>query len=78
MEKVKIDPSWYKKLKDEFTSPYMKEIKEFLVKELEHKKIIYPHGNQIFSAFNYTPFDQVKVVIIGQDPYHGPSQAQAE
>jgi uracil-DNA glycosylase len=69
-----IHPSWLAELKDEFTKPYFLELKQFL---LEEKKMhtVYPPGKLIFSAFNHTPFDKVEVVIIGQDPYHGPGQA---
>lgn len=69
-----IDPSWKEILKEEFNSPYFAALKEFLVSE-KKKHTVYPPGDQIFSAFNFTPFDKVKVVIIGQDPYHGEGQA---
>lgn len=59
---------------EEFSAPYFKELKAFLLEE-KKKHRVFPAGQDIFSAFNYTPFDQVKVVIIGQDPYHGPGQA---
>lgn len=71
---VDIDDSWKKVLKDEFEAPYFAELKAFLVKE-KKQYVVYPPGKQIFSAFNHTPFDKVRVVIIGQDPYHGPGQA---
>lgn len=71
---VEIDVSWKKVLKEQFSAPYFLALKAFLVEE-KKKHIVYPAGNQIFSAFNRTPFDKVKVVIIGQDPYHGPGQA---
>lgn len=71
---VEIHKSWEKVLKEQFTAPYFSELKTFLVNE-KKKHIVYPPGNQIFSAFNNTPFDKLKVVIIGQDPYHGPGQA---
>lgn len=71
----KIEKSWLKVLKEEFEKPYFIEIKKFLVEELEKWKTIYPSAQLIFNAFNSTPFDQVKVVILGQDPYHGPNQA---
>ncbi|CAN5322318.1 uracil-DNA glycosylase [soil metagenome] len=61
-------------LKDQFSAPYFSELKAFLVKE-KKKHIVFPPGKQIFSAFNHTTFDNLKVVIIGQDPYHGPGQA---
>ncbi|GAA5523860.1 uracil-DNA glycosylase [Microbulbifer aestuariivivens] len=72
---LKIHPSWRKVLESEFRKPYMAELREFLRQEKRAGKHIYPPGPQIFNAFNSTPFDQVKVVILGQDPYHGPGQA---
>lgn len=71
---VEIHESWKKVLSEQFAAPYFSELKSFLVAE-KKKHIVYPPGNQIFSAFNRTPFDKLKVVIIGQDPYHGPGQA---
>ncbi|MEW5248226.1 uracil-DNA glycosylase [Microbulbifer discodermiae] len=73
--KIKIHPSWLKVLEDEFRKPYMAELREFLRLEKQAGKRIYPPGPQIFNAFNSTPFDRVKVVILGQDPYHGVGQA---
>jgi len=69
-----IEESWKLILNDEFEAPYFKELTDFL---REEKKVhtIYPPGPLIFSAFNHTPFNRVKVVILGQDPYHGPGQA---
>jgi len=72
---IKLDPSWYRVLGDEFDTDYMHELREFLVQQKAAGKVIYPPGSQWFSAFNNTPFDQVRVVILGQDPYHGPNQA---
>lgn len=69
-----IEESWKHLLMNEFQSPYFAVLKEFLTEE-KKKHVIYPQGKQIFSAFNFTPFDKVKVIIIGQDPYHGPGQA---
>jgi uracil-DNA glycosylase len=69
-----IDESWKKILASEFSSEYFLSLKEFLIEE-KKKFTVYPPGNKIFSAFNLTLFDQVKVVIIGQDPYHGEGQA---
>ncbi|MDL2315422.1 uracil-DNA glycosylase [Bacteroidales bacterium OttesenSCG-928-C19] len=69
-----IEASWKEQLIDEFKSPYFHELKEFLVQERSQYEC-YPRGSQIFNAFQYTPFEQVKVVILGQDPYHGPNQA---
>ena len=72
---VKIGESWKVALADEFQQPYFADIKAFLVKEKQAGKTIYPPGSLIFNAFNTTPIDKVKVVILGQDPYHGPNQA---
>src|SRR5690242_6591979 len=72
---VKIDDSWMEILKNEFNKPYFGQIVNHLKTEKAQKKIIYPPGPLIFNAFNTTPFDKIKVVIIGQDPYHGPGQA---
>ena len=69
-----IDESWKALLSEQFKAPYFNELKQFLVQE-KKQFLIYPPGPQIFSAFNRTPFSKVKVVIIGQDPYHGPGQA---
>ncbi|MDX2191167.1 MAG: uracil-DNA glycosylase [Bacteroidota bacterium] len=71
---VNIHPSWHEVLKDEFEKPYFEQLVSF-VKEEYKSKTIYPPGKLIFEAFSQTPFDKVKVVIIGQDPYHGPGQA---
>ena len=70
----KIEGSWKKILKDEFSSQYFTELKEFLIEE-KKKFNIYPPGKLIFNAFNRTPFEEVRVVILGQDPYHGKGQA---
>lgn len=75
LERVKIDLSWKIPLAAEFGASYMNDLREFLAKEIKAKKTIYPRGQEIFEAFNLTHFDDVKVVIIGQDPYHGPQQA---
>lgn len=72
---VKIEPGWKKMLQDEFDKPYFTEISHFLKTEKSQGKIIYPPGPQIFNAFDKTPFDKIKVVLLGQDPYHGPGQA---
>ena len=72
---VKIEASWKHVLQDEFCKPYFQQIVEFLKVEKSQGKIIYPPGALIFNAFNTTAFDKVKVVLIGQDPYHGPGQA---
>jgi uracil-DNA glycosylase len=70
----KIDKSWNHALLNEFRADYFTSLKSFLVEE-KSKYLIFPPGNRIFAAFDYTPFDLVKVVIIGQDPYHGQDQA---
>ncbi|HVM87018.1 MAG TPA: uracil-DNA glycosylase [Puia sp.] len=72
---VKIEPSWKEILKEEFSKHYFLQLTEFLKEEKKAGKIIYPPGPLIFNAFNTTPFDKVKVVLLGQDPYHGPGQA---
>jgi len=70
----KIEESWLEALSEEFSSPYFTSLKQFLESERKKHKI-YPTGSQIFSAFNLTPLTSVRVVILGQDPYHGPGQA---
>jgi uracil-DNA glycosylase len=70
-----LEPGWNDAIGDEFNKPYMTDLKKFLVQEKETGAVIYPKNKEIFNAFNITPFDKVKVVIIGQDPYHGPNQA---
>lgn len=72
---VKIQQEWKDVLEEEFSKDYFKNLVEFLHKEKESGKVIYPPGSLIFNAFNLTPFSQVKVVILGQDPYHNPGQA---
>ena len=72
---VQIESSWKVVLRDEFTKPYFLEIATFLKAEKAAGKTIYPPGPLIFNAFKQTPFDDVKVVILGQDPYHGAGQA---
>lgn len=72
---VKIEESWKEVLKQEFTKDYFLQITHFLKTEKQAGKTIYPPGGLIFNAFNTTPFDNVKVVLLGQDPYHGPGQA---
>ncbi len=72
---VNIEQSWKEALKEEFDKPYFERLVEFLHSEKKEGRTIYPPGSLIFNAFNLTPFDKVKVVIIGQDPYHNPGQA---
>lgn len=72
---VKIEAGWKELLKEEFGKPYFEELVRFLKTEKEQGKKIYPPGALIFNAFDKTPFANLKVVILGQDPYHGPGQA---
>lgn len=72
---IQMEPSWLKQLSEEFSKPYFAQIKQFLVREKTLGKTIFPPGPLIFNAFNKTPFEKVRVVIIGQDPYHGQGQA---
>lgn len=74
MKKVDVEESWYNMLESEFEKPYFQSLR-LKLRELYKTKEIYPHPSNIFYAFNMTPFNKVKVVIIGQDPYHGPNQA---
>ncbi|HWV10338.1 uracil-DNA glycosylase [Pseudomonas sp.] len=74
-DNVKLEAGWKQALHEEFDKPYMKALGDFLRQEKAAGKEIYPPGSLIFNALNSTPLDQVKVVIIGQDPYHGPGQA---
>lgn len=75
MADIKLEQSWKKRLLPEFQEDYMLSLKAFLEKEKKQKKQIFPNGNDYFAAMNLTPFDKVKVVILGQDPYHGAGQA---
>lgn len=72
---VKLEESWKLALGDEFSSPYMQQLREFLVEEKAKGKHIFPRGAEFFRAMDLTPLDQVRVVILGQDPYHGAGQA---
>lgn len=72
---VQLEPTWKSRLLPEFEKPYMKNLKSFLQEEIGKNKKIYPPGSQYFNAFNTTPFDKVRIVIVGQDPYHGFRQA---
>lgn len=76
MERIepKIEESWKAVLNDEFNQPYFQELRNFLIEERK-QHVVYPPGGLIFNAFDKTPFQKVKVVILGQDPYHGPGQA---
>lgn len=72
---IDLEAGWKQQLATEFDSDYMQALREFLREEKRRGKEIYPPGPQMFNAFNSTPFDAVRVVILGQDPYHGPGQA---
>jgi uracil-DNA glycosylase len=75
MERVRLEQSWRELLLPEFERDYMRSLREFLLRERQQGKVIFPAGDDIFNALNSTPFDQTRVVILGQDPYHGPGQA---
>ena len=75
MGKIELESSWKEKLIDEFNKEYMLSLRDFLKKEKLKRKVIFPPGRKIFSALNLTSFQNVKVVILGQDPYHGSNQA---
>lgn len=72
---IKLPKGWLNLLESEFSKRYMSEIKNFLYREYSKNKIIYPSKSLIFNAFNLCDFEEVKVIILGQDPYHGPDQA---
>lgn len=72
---INLEHSWKEQLLGEFAKPYMQKLKQFLVVQKQANKTIYPLGKDIFNAFSLTPFAKVKLVILGQDPYHGPNQA---
>lgn len=72
---VKIESSWKEVLKDEFSKEYFIKLTNFIKEEMTKGEVIYPKGNLIFNAFEKTPFEKVKIVILGQDPYHGEGQA---
>lgn len=72
---IKLHESWLQPLKQEFASPYMQALRSFLLTEKEKGKRIFPRGSEYFRAMDLTPLNKVRVVILGQDPYHGPGQA---
>ena len=72
---MQLEPSWLAQLESEFDQPYMQKLRSFLRAEKAAGKRIFPPGNEFFNAFDHTPLDKVKVVILGQDPYHGEGQA---
>ncbi|KAJ2740708.1 uracil DNA glycosylase [Coemansia sp. BCRC 34301] len=75
LEYSTIDSSWLKQLRGEFSKPYFQSLKQFLQKEADSKKTVYPAAKDVYSWSRYAPFDKVRIVILGQDPYHGPGQA---
>src|SRR3546814_5324833 len=78
MSTIQLEASWLKHLNGEFGQEYMHQLKAFLEAERKKGVKIYPPGSLIFNALNTTPFDNVKIVLIGQDPYHGAGQARSE
>lgn len=75
LSNVKLEPSWLQQLAQEFKQNYMQALRQFLLNEKASGATVFPAPKQFFKAFELTPFEQVKVVILGQDPYHGPGQA---
>lgn len=73
--RVRLHPEWRQHLADEFEQPYMQSLRSFLISERQAGHVVYPPGDEIFAALNAVPLSQVRVVILGQDPYHGPDQA---
>jgi len=71
----KLEPSWLAQLSDQFDHPYWHQLQQFLAAQMQSQKVIYPAENDVFNALNATPYKTVKVVILGQDPYHGEGQA---
>lgn len=74
-QEIRLEESWKARLAAEFAQPYMVNLKAFLKDQIARKKVIFPKGQEYFAALDLTPFDRAKVVILGQDPYHGPNQA---
>jgi uracil-DNA glycosylase len=74
-DKIRLEAQWKGQLLNEFNKNYMVNLRKFLKSQIDNGKTLYPSGPEIFNAFKYTPFNKVKVVILGQDPYHGPRQA---
>lgn len=73
--RVQLESGWKSRLLPEFDAPYMTDLRAFLLAEKQRGRKVFPPGSEIFNAFNSTPFSDVRVVILGQDPYHGPGQA---
>jgi uracil-DNA glycosylase len=74
-DRVRLEPGWKQALLPEFEAPYMQALRDFLAEQKAARRVVYPPGGEIFAALDATPLDEVKVVILGQDPYHGPGQA---
>lgn len=74
-DRVRLEPGWKSRLASEFDAPYMQALRAFLIAEKRAGKTLYPDSANLFAALDATPFDQVKIIILGQDPYHGPGQA---
>jgi uracil-DNA glycosylase len=72
---IRLEPSWKARLENEFSLPYMAALRAFLLERKRAGAVVFPPGSLIFNALDSTPFERVKVVILGQDPYHGPGQA---
>jgi uracil-DNA glycosylase len=75
LERIRLEPGWKTRLAAEFGKDYMKNLRQFIAAEIKNKKVIYPKAAQFFAALDHTHFEDVKVVILGQDPYHGMGQA---
>lgn len=75
MSEIRLDHSWKKAIESEFAKEYFKNLSQSVKDEILAGKTVYPHPKNIFAALDTTPFEKVKVVILGQDPYHGPGQA---
>ncbi|MCZ6501896.1 MAG: uracil-DNA glycosylase, partial [Gammaproteobacteria bacterium] len=75
VREIRLEPSWKARLAEEFEQTYMQNLRQFLIERKKNGAVIYPRGKQIFNAMDSTTFAKVKVVILGQDPYHGPGQA---
>ncbi len=71
-----LEKSWRSLLDEEVKKPYIADLKQYLEQEVKEGKVVYPPMDEVFAAFRYAPFEKVKVVIVGQDPYHGPNQAE--
>lgn len=76
LARLLVEPSWLRHLKEQFEQPYMQSLEDFLESEYSADKLIYPAKTDIFRALNKLPFDRVKVIVLGQDPYHGVGQAE--